>query len=268
MMAKNSNFNYKPMSNVLSANHGSGALAVAEDIAYDWTDTETNPMGGYEFVMSKSVKEKISEIEQTISNIDIPEIDANQIEEYRDEALQKYQDASALSTAAQRTYTNTINEINNTVSSLEAKEATINSKVEDLSEIADQLSSVFDANADFIVLTQAQYNELVNNGDVNDNTMYFIYSEQNVTYTVFANTNNSDLGSVVIKNSANETVTYIHDGRNASYTLIATPNNEAEFVNWTVVSSEGSTIASTSASLSITLSKDALYIANFQLIGE
>lgn len=265
MAQKNSNYNYLKFSNVLAANNSSGALGVADDIAYDWTDTTTDPGGNPKFVMNKSVKDKIEELATSIQ--DLPEIDVEEIEQYRNEAITNYQGASALSTAAQRTYANTINEINDTVQSLEVKEAEINSKVANLSSIADQLSSAFNTDAEFVVVTQDQYDTLVRNNQINDNTMYYIYSEPDVTYTVFANTNNSDLGSVAITNSNNNEVQYIHDGRGTSYTLTATAKSGAEFYNWSMVDSSGTTLAISSSSvLPITLTKDALYIANFNVI--
>lgn len=160
MAAKNTSFNYKKMSSILSANNDSNTIAVAEDIAYDWTDTSQNELGAYQFSSTKNVKQKISEIEDQITNI---QGGVGTISDSVRQASDAKVDAQNAQIAAE-----------------EARDAaqqyvsSITQSVENIQDTLRDLVTSFDADARIQILGESAY-EALNPKD--PNTMYFLYDD-------------------------------------------------------------------------------------------
>lgn len=71
-------FDYQKKSGILKANHESGALAVADDIAFDYNVT-INALGTKEFHVTKNIKQKIDEIATALDNVDVGTVTAQDV---------------------------------------------------------------------------------------------------------------------------------------------------------------------------------------------
>ena len=186
MAQKNSNYNYLKFSNVLAANNSSGALGVADDIAYDWTDTTTDPGGNPKFVMNKSVKEKIAELQQNIEQQQTPSADdiiytgdesiksaIDSLNDQMDSVSEDVHDATTAKNlaqaAAQNAQTYAANAENSANSLNDLRE-----DVEEIKDIANTFATAFDADASFAIISEQEYQSLPSE-DLVKNCIYFCY---------------------------------------------------------------------------------------------
>lgn len=256
-MAKNNNFNYKPVSNVLSANHGSGALAVAEDIAYSWSDTTLNPMGGAEFVMAQTVKEKIQELEANIQNPEsIAEIEQDvntikgQLTTLSSDIASAHQDAQDAAQAKLDTQA--------MVTSI----SEVSDKVDQIDEIAQNLAANLNFDATYEVLTTTAYNQKVANKQLNPNTIYFLYDGiESLKYSIYARPIDDSMGTVTYSDE------HINVSKGSQVTITATPKAGYIFAAWKSASenSESMETVSTNSSYTVTINSDKEYIAWFNI---
>lgn len=254
MANKNVNYPYKPISNVLSANDASGALAVAEDIAYDWNDTtNTDGFGNPQFVVTKTLKEKIQELEnessssETINDIqrDVNNIKSQitSIDTNVQSAQQAATDANTAKVATQA--------IANSI-------ASVSQKVDSIDEIAQTLATNLNIDALYQIMTTDEYNQKVLNKELNKNTIYFLYDGvSSLKYSLYARSISEDQG----------TVSYSGDHLNVDYgtqvTITATPKSGYQFAAWKRPNGESYETVSNNSTINVTINADIEYVAWF-----
>lgn len=146
------------------------------------------------------------------------------------------------------------NSINTRLGNLEADEAEWQSKLENLSTIATQLNTVFDAQAEIQVISEERFNAL---SVKDDNTIYFVYDELDPQYTILGISHDPEYGSVTVSKS--------HGTRNEQVVLTANAATDCEFVKWLVYANDELSThdAGTSNPLDVTIVGDRVYVAQF-----
>lgn len=144
-------------------------VAEAQNIAYS-TKIENS-----EEVIDVSIKDKIDEIAEKADLIQ----DVNNIESQVEEIQRIAQDINTIDTSFDRRVESAKEEITAIVRDTASSIESINTKVNKIDSLVNQIDRSFNTDAQFQVITQARYNELLANEQIDENTMYYIYTNEN-----------------------------------------------------------------------------------------
>ncbi len=269
--------NYSNQAAILKANNTSGALAIADDIAFSYTDNTTDEENNPQFVVVETVKDKIDNLDERITeieegegiqgNITASDVTYNNgtVEDTLDnvlDSLGNYVDqAETAANTAQTAYQNVQTAAmlaNSQVTQIQeaAQDLTvIKQDYTNINNIANQLQASLNVDANIQVLTEEAYAALTTE-EKNNGSIYMLY-----------NTITDGNHYMVVGIPFSPTMGIVRGSNNNAYegqtvTLVATPNTGYTFTHWSNV--DGEPIQVTGDTLTILASQNVIYMANFE----
>lgn len=246
----------------------------------DELQTETDKITGITTNIG-SLDRRVEVVEGKVNDLsNLTDLDQTitEVKQAKTDALSAAASASQKATTAENAMSSTLNTYNSTVriqqevnrsldqvdnqiSQLGDKEASLSQRISNLQNTAEQLVTSLDYDGQFQVITQEAYDNL---SEVDNNTIYFIYTEADKMYTIMCMSNNNDDGTSAIYDSTGaQALSKDAFEYNTNIMLKATPSESCSFINWTSFDSNNNRITINDNPLAVQVRKNSVYIANF-----